>query len=155
MRRFRREDADAFHRILSDAGAMRYWSTPPHREMSETEDWIARTIAAVEAGQADDFVALYEGRIVGKVGLWHANELGMIFAPEVWGRGLGKEAVGAVIARAFARGLATIKADVDPRNTRSLVLLRGLGFIQTGSAERTLKVGEEWVDSVYLELKRS
>lgn len=154
MRRFRSDDAEAFHRILSDAEAMRYWSTPPHRELSETQAWIAQTIAAVEGGEADDFVVLHEGRIIGKAGLWHGNELGMIFSPEIWGRGLGKEAVGAVIDRAFGSGLAAIKADVDPRNVRSLKLLRGLGFAQTGVAERTLQIGGEWVDSIYLELKR-
>ncbi len=58
-----------------------------------------------------------------------------------------------MIARAFARGLHAIKADVDPRNVLSLRLLRKLGFVETGLAERTLLIGDEWVDSVYLELR--
>jgi ribosomal-protein-alanine N-acetyltransferase len=152
LRRFRPDDAAAFHPILSDAEAMRYWSTVPHRDLAETQDWIDRTIVAVAAGQADDFIALHDGRIIGKAGLWHGNELGMIFAKSCWGRGFASEAVGAIIHRAFARGLASIKADVDPRNEKSLRLLRKLGFVETGAAERTLLVGEEWVDSVYLEL---
>jgi ribosomal-protein-alanine N-acetyltransferase len=153
LRRFRADDADAFHAILSDAEAMRYWSTLPHRELPETRAWIDSTIATVAAGKADDFVALNEGRIIGKAGLWYGNELGMIFAPACWGRGLAGEAVRAILARAFARGLTSIKADVDPRNERSRRLLHKLGFVETGSAERTIKIGEEWVDSIYLELK--
>ena len=70
-----------------------------------------------------------------------------------WGRGLASEAVRAIIDRAFARGLASIKADVDPRNKKSLRLLRKLGFVEIGAAERTLRVGEEWVDSIYFELR--
>jgi RimJ/RimL family protein N-acetyltransferase len=153
LRRFRAEDAQAFHRILSDPAAMSYWSTPPHRTYAETEAWIAKTIAAVATGEADDFIALHEGQIVGKAGLWSGNEIGMIFASGCWGRGFASEAVAAIIARAFARGLPSIRADVDPRNERSLKLLGRLGFLETGRAKRTLQVGDEWVDSVYLELK--
>jgi ribosomal-protein-alanine N-acetyltransferase len=153
LRRFRPEDAHAFHRILSDPAAMLYWSTPPHRAFAETEAWIAKTIAAVAGGEADDFIALHEGQIVGKAGLWSGNEIGMIFASGCWGRGFASEAATAIIARAFARGLPSIKADVDPRNERSLKLLGRLGFVESGRAKHTLQVGDEWVDSVYLELR--
>jgi ribosomal-protein-alanine N-acetyltransferase len=155
LRRFRSDDAVAFHPILSDADAMRYWSTPPHRDLAETQNWIDHAIQAVAAGEADDFVALHEGKIIGKAGLWHGNELGMIFARSCWGRGFANEAVRAVVHRAFARGLASIMADVDPRNNKSLRLLRKLGFVETGSAARTLQIGDEWVDSVYFELRRA
>ena len=153
LRRFRAEDASAFHEIMSDAAAMRYWSTPPHRSLAETERWIAATIEAVRSGRGDDFVVVRNGKIIGKAGLWMDNELGMIFAPSVWGQGFGSEAVATVIARAFARGLSAIKADVDPRNVASRHLLRKLGFVETGSAERTLLIADEWVDSIYLELR--
>ena len=93
------------------------------------------------------------GSFIGKAGLWHQNELGMIFARNSWNRGFASEAVRAVIGRAFTRGLAAIKADVDPRNGKSLRLLRKLGFAEVGSAQRTLLVGDEWVDSIYFELK--
>jgi RimJ/RimL family protein N-acetyltransferase len=153
LRRFRAEDASAFHEILSDAQAMRYWSTLPHASLAETERWIASTIAAVGSGKADEFVVIHDGKIVGKAGLWAGNELGMIFAPGVWGRGFASEAAAAVIARAFARGLKSIRADVDPRNVQSLRLLRKLGSVETGSAQRTLRIGDEWMDSIYLELR--
>jgi RimJ/RimL family protein N-acetyltransferase len=45
-----------------------------------------------------------------------------------------------------------VRADVDPGNAGSLKLLERLGFKRTGTAERTFKIGEMWVDSVYLEL---
>ena len=68
LRRFRAQDVAAFHLILSDPQAMRYWSTPPHRDVGETEAWIAKTIAAVAAGEADDFIAEHQGRVIGKAG---------------------------------------------------------------------------------------
>ena len=153
LRRFRPDDAAEFHAILSDRETMRYWSTPPHRDISETRDWVDRTIAAVAVGDADDFIALHEGCIVGKAGLWHGNELGMLFIKACWGHGLASEAVRAIIDRAFRRGLSSIKADVDPRNEKSLRLLRKFDFVETGRAERTLRIGEVWVDSIYFELR--
>jgi RimJ/RimL family protein N-acetyltransferase len=60
-------------------------------------------------------------------------------------------------------GLEVITADTDPRNVASLAFWAGLGFEVTGREERTLQVGPygvedaeggEWVDSVYLALRR-
>jgi RimJ/RimL family protein N-acetyltransferase len=45
-----------------------------------------------------------------------------------------------------------VRADVDPENVASLRLLEALGFKRTGFAKNTMKVGEAWVDSVYLAL---
>ena len=151
LRRFCRDDAEPLHAIFAAPEAMRFWSTLPHATLAETADFVARTMAAQEAGTADEFVVLREGAIVGKAGLWRANELGFIFAPSVWGRGVASEALRALMARAAQRGFIVLRADVDPRNARSLRLLRRLGFQEVGAASRTLCVGGEWVDSVYLE----
>ena len=51
----------------------------------------------------------------------------------------------AVLDRTFA-------ALADP--TRRALLAR-LGFRETGRAERTFQLGEEWCDSLYLSLRRA
>ena len=84
------------------------------------------------------------------------NEIGFLFSRDVQGRGYATEAVQAVLRFGFDRlGFKTVRADVDPDNARSLKLLERLGFTRTGTAERTFKIGERWVDSVYLELARA
>ncbi|MFO1088248.1 MAG: GNAT family protein [Hyphomicrobiales bacterium] len=35
-----------------------------------------------------------------------------------------------------------------PRNTASLRVLAKAGFVETGRAARTIKIGDEWCDSV-------
>lgn len=155
LRRPRPGDAQAMHAILSDPAAMRYWSTPPHIDFAQSQSWVDSTIAAIAAGDCDDFFVERDGALIGKAGLWMGDEIGFLLAPAIWGQGYGREALTAVIGHAFGtRGLTQIRADVDPRNDRSLRLLTGLGFRETGRAERTFKIGEEWVDSVYLLLKR-
>jgi RimJ/RimL family protein N-acetyltransferase len=153
LRRMRMDDADALHAIFRDPEAMLYWSSLPHASLAQTQEFMARTIESCEAGEADDFAVIYEGRVVGKAGVWQADEIGFIVARDLWGKGIAGEAVAAVIARAFAQGRARLRADVDPHNARSLKLLKKLGFRETGTAQRTYQIGDTWTDSVYLELR--
>ena len=150
LRRFEPGDLAAMHAILSDPEAMRYWSTPPHAALSETQEWLDETAQAVAAGQSDDFAVTLDGVVIGKAGLWRANEIGMIFARSVWGSGLAHEALAAVIDRAVRSGVDPIVAEVDPSNQRSLRRLEALGFVRTGSAERTFCIDGVWSGSVYL-----
>jgi len=154
LRRARADDLDAIHRVLSDARAMRYWSTTPHEDIDQTREWLDEMIATPEDAR-DDFIVEIDGAVIGKAGCWRVPEIGFILHPDWWGQGIAREALAAVIERLFAeRGLAEITADVDPRNLRSLALLERLGFRETGRAARTWHVGDEWCDSIYLALDR-
>ena len=153
LRRLANYDAPVLHEMLSDAETMRFWSTVPHVELAETEAWVADSMAATARGDAHDFAVLRDGRLVGRVAFWMGTEIGFLFHRDVWGQGIAREAVDALLRHGFeALQFASVRADVDPANLRSLTLLERLGFKRTGYAERTFKIGENWVDSVYLEL---
>ena len=133
---------------------MRYWSTPPHVEIAQTQAWLDSMIAA-SPETSDDFIIEHQGRAVGKAGCWRLPEIGFILHPALHGQGLASEALHAVIGHVFAtRTLDAIAADADPRNTPCLNLLGRLGFVETGRAARTWLVGTQWCDSVYLALSR-
>lgn len=153
LRRFTSGDGITLHAIMSDPDVMRFWSTLPHSDIAQTEEFLARTIASVDAGESDDFAVIHNGVLVGKAGLWKGNEIGFLFAKSVWGAGIAREAVAAVIERARLRGVPSIMADVDPRNLRSVKFLERLGFETTGEARNTYLIGGHWTDSVYLELR--
>ena len=145
-------DVEAFHGIMSDGRAMAYWSTTPHKDMDETRSWIASMIG-IGPGEGEDFVIELDGRVIGKAGLYRFPEIGFILHPHAWGNGYAREALEAVLQRAFTvHRLAGVEADVDPRNAASLRLLTGLGFQETSRASRTWNVGDQWYDSVYLQL---
>jgi len=146
-------DASALHVMLSEEETMRYWSSLPHATFAETEAWVADGIAAMGRGDGHDFVVLHQDRVIGRVAFWMGNEIGFLFDRSVWGQGFAGEAVSALLDYGFAAlSFARVRADVDPRNTRSLRLLERLGFQRTGFAAHTFKIGETWTDSVYLEL---
>ena len=152
LRRVALSDVPAMHAIFADPEAMQYWSRLPHTDIAETEAWIIKTIEAVEAGEADDFVVVHEGALVGRVGIWKDNELGLIFARSVWGTGIAREATEALIERSRSRGMKSIMADIDPRNLRVARFLGKLGFRKTGEAKSTYRIGDIWTDSEYLTL---
>lgn len=151
LRRARRDDASAIHAIMRDPAAMRYWSTPPHRALADSEAWLDGLLADADSG-SDEFMIDLDGKLVGKIGLWRAPEIGFLFAPAVWGLGYASEALTAFIAHRRRCGSSELTADTDPRNHASIRLLQRHGFSETGRAKRTWLVGQEWCDSVYWRL---
>lgn len=152
LRHARPDDLHDIHAILSDEGAMRWWSTLPHQTLAETEAWLDGMIAGNRSG-APDFVIEWGGRVIGKAGFWKLPEVGYILQPDAWGLGLAREAVGAVVDHVFTKNLTdAVTADVDPQNIASFRLLERLGFEHTGSAERTWNIGGVWKDSLFYAL---
>ena len=154
LRSARPDDLEGLHAVLSDPRATRWWSTPPHETLDQTRDWLADMIA--NGPDHPDFVVERDGRVIGKAGFYVMPDVGYILHPDVWGQGLAGEAVGAAIDHVFqTHDVDTLTADVDPENAASIRLLERLGFIRTGSAERTWNVGGEWKDSLYYGLTRA
>lgn len=151
LRRASFNDLEAFHAAMSDPRAMRYWSTAPHGDLEQTRLWLASMIAA-DPATSDDFVIELGGAAIGKLGAYCLPEVGFLLHPDHHGQGYGREALAAFTSYIRQRGLPGLTADVDPRNAASLALLKGGGFAETGRAERTWLVGDEWCDSIYLGL---
>ncbi|MEJ0064948.1 MAG: GNAT family N-acetyltransferase [Caulobacteraceae bacterium] len=60
LRRAMPADLDAFHEILSDPVAMRFWSSPPHRDLERTRSWLDDMIAGGPP-LGEDFVIERQG----------------------------------------------------------------------------------------------
>ncbi|MCH8615110.1 GNAT family N-acetyltransferase [Sphingomonas sp. SM33] len=152
LRRAGYEDAVAMHRIMSDPVAMRYWSSPPHRTLDETERWVAAMVEA-DPSVGDDFLVTLDGDVIGKFGAWKLPEFGFLLDPVHWGKGYASEAMVAFIEHCRNRGATELTADVDPRNLSSIRLLKRHGFVETGRGTGTWQVGDELCDSIYFRLE--
>jgi ribosomal-protein-alanine N-acetyltransferase len=98
--------------------------------------------------------------VIGKIGIWRDTEIGFLLHRDYWRQGLMREAMEALLPYYFGAvekggiGLEVVTADTDPRNEATIGFLQGFGFEVTGREEGTFQVGGEWVDSVYLGLRR-
>lgn len=143
-------DLDGLYAVLSHPLAMRYWSTEPHADRTVTQAWMESMRVPLTVNNLD-FIIEYQGIAVGKVGAYRLPEFGYILHPDLWGRGLARDATQAFITHATAIGLDRLTADVDPHNEASIRLLQAFDFVETGRAENTFFIANEWCHSVYFE----
>lgn len=152
LRRARMDDLDAIHALMSDPRNMRYWSSPPHETMAQSEEWL-RSMVEADPAVSDDYIIEHEGRVIGKMGCWRLPEIGYMVAADHGGQGFASEAMTAFLDHRRRVGSpARITADVDPRNQASLALLMRHGFVETGRAQATWVIAGETCDSIYLAL---
>jgi [ribosomal protein S5]-alanine N-acetyltransferase len=156
LRRARLDDAAEMYKILSNEAAMRYWSSPPHSEFTQTQAWVADMVAAAQ-NTSEDFIIEIDGRVAGKVGAYKLPEFGYILHPDFWGRGIATEALSAFLGHIWRTrpDIAALTADIDPRNTASIRLVEKLGFHETGRAQRTFETHIGWCDSEYFTIDRA
>jgi RimJ/RimL family protein N-acetyltransferase len=163
LRPMRRDDAEGLFLVFCDAQAMRYWSSPPHGSPLVTAEVIERAQMAFFAGdgiewaitRADDDTA------VGKIGHWRwqrahsRSEVGFILRRDLWGQGLGAEALAAVVEWGFRRlELHSIEAQLDAGNMASQRTLERVGFRREGLLRQSYFDGREYRDTLLYGLVR-
>lgn len=153
LRPLRETDADDVHLVFGDAEAMRYWDNVPAPTLAETARRLGAFLSLPPLWAGAWHVRDQAG-FIGCVFYHHREawnrrlELGWIALRARWGQGLMVEAVGAVLAHAFApeaqggMGANRIEALIEPDNARSIALARRLGFrAEGGPLRQRLMVG--------------
>lgn len=80
-------------------------------------------------------------------GVFQSAYLGFYGSAPYLGQGLMREGVGLVLRLAFQDlRLHRVEANVQPANTRSLALVKALGFKKEGYSPRYLKIAGRWRD---------
>ncbi|MEX1013438.1 MAG: GNAT family N-acetyltransferase [Waddliaceae bacterium] len=136
IRRYVTSDIDHLHRIFSDPIAMRYYPKP--FTLEESRNWLTRFISDFDLyGMAHCCCFLKTGEFVGTCGLiYRPNfegqdevEIGYLFLPAYWGKGLATEA--AMAFRDYALGSLAKKRVISlirPENIPSIKVAERLGF---------------------------
>lgn len=80
-------------------------------------------------------------------GAFQSAYLGYYIGVPYAGRGLMREGLSLLLGYAFHRvRLHRVEANIQPANTRSIALMRALGFCREGLARRYLKLAGRWRD---------
>jgi RimJ/RimL family protein N-acetyltransferase len=130
IRPYRDDDATALHEVFGSPEVMRWTPSPPSKDVAETAERLARTMAftarqppgfglwALELGETSEFL--------GQVGLFPVEgkgpevEVAYELAPRAWGHGYATEAARALIDYGFGElHLRRIVALILPDNARS------------------------------------
>ncbi len=142
---------------------------PPLKSVEETATFIDELLAASERGELLHWAITQAGadRVIGLVSLqqferngdrFHRRaEVGFGIAHAQWGRGVGSEAVRAVVGYGFETlGLNRIYARTIVDNIESVHLLERLGFIREGTQrQHSLEDDGRFHDSAVYGLLRS
>jgi RimJ/RimL family protein N-acetyltransferase len=158
LRDFRDADFEAVHAYASDPEVTRFMAWGPN-DAELTREFLARAAAlAREAPRSAWELAIADrarDEVIGSCGAYARRahydewEIGYVLGRPYWRRGLGAEAVGALVGFAFERlGAHRLFATVDPANAASAGLLRRLGFRLEGHQRADTRVRGAWRDSL-------
>jgi RimJ/RimL family protein N-acetyltransferase len=151
-------DAPALFAYRGDEVVARYQGWKP-ASVADADAFIAGQLA-VPFGTPGAWCQLAvrdlaSGELLGDLGVHFpestddAIEFGISLRPAAQGRGHAREAMAAMLGRAFGEwGYRRCVGSVDPRNTGSIALLRSLGFRQEAHHVESYFFRGEWVDDV-------
>jgi RimJ/RimL family protein N-acetyltransferase len=163
LRALSERDVAEVYELYADREAVRFGYAPPMGTRADARRLINQTLELARDRTLFHFgVADREqDRVIGHATLfrWEREqrraELGYSIRRDLWGRGLGTEAVATLIAFAFeALGLRRIEADADPRNTASIRVLEKLGFAREGLLRERWEIDGEIQDAIVFGLLR-
>jgi RimJ/RimL family protein N-acetyltransferase len=150
-------DVPALFAIFNDPEAMRYWTSPPMTDVAEAEALLrdiqrhaeAETLFQWGIARRDDELVIGTCTLFRIERQHRRGELGYIVRRDLWGRGLAKEALTAIVNHAFGPlGLHRLEADIDPRNAGSIRSVERLGFKLEGHLRERFFVAGEIQDSL-------
>jgi RimJ/RimL family protein N-acetyltransferase len=149
--------------IFGDPEVMRFWSSPPLRDLAAATQLINEIHSSFAARSLFQWgiASRDTDQVIGSCTLFNLNhpngraEIGFALARATWGRGYASEAVGLLIRFAFEKlDLHRLEADVDPNNERSLRLLERHGFQREGHLRERWHVLGKRHDTIYMGLLR-
>jgi len=163
LRPLRDRDAERVHAYRADPEVARYqsWET---QSLDEVRAFIAEhgELNCDEAGWYQLAIAERSSdQLLGDIGVHILEsdvrqvELGFTLAPGAQGQGYGAEAVRAMLGHLFGeRDKHRVIASTDPRNARSIALLRRVGFRLEAHHLDSLWFKGGWVDDMIFALLR-
>lgn len=156
-------DGQAILTVFGDPEVMRFWSSPPLRDLTAAARFIEQVRDLFGSRQLFQWgICLREtNEVLGTCTLLNVvrahrrAEVGFALGRSAWGQGFATEALELLIKFSFEKlDLHRLEADVDPQNERSLRLLERQGFRREGLLrERWHHLGETQ-DAIFLGLIR-
>lgn len=164
LRPFVASDAEAIHALQSNARVLRYWDSPPWKDPSRAQTFLADCLKMQQEGSGARFAieTLAPPGFIGWCSMFRWNPvyrslgIGYCLDEPAWGQGYATEAVRAMLTWAYeALDLNRVDAELNTRNLASARVLEKLGFVREGLRREDCIVDGEVSDSwIYGLLRR-
>ena len=153
-------DAEAVERYVADARVAETTNIPHPYPANGGRDFVKRAVAGREAGQRYAFAILYEGELVGTIGINAVDqdagtaELDYCVAAPFWHKGIGSEAASQAIEYAFGQlGLSALLSSCLKENAASAKVLEKNGFVQIGEFANEGEFGTKFLGRAMLRFR--
>jgi [ribosomal protein S5]-alanine N-acetyltransferase len=156
LRLLRESDAEDAFRVLSNAKSMKYYGTPPHKDLEYTQkQYIDIMISRFKFRDAVPFVVTYKNddKYIGHVNAIQFDrafkfvELAYIIDSEHCGKGIATEVVGRVVEFLIdTMKIHKIRAGFFAKNIASKRVLEKVGFKQEGYLRENVIIDGEFED---------
>lgn len=142
LRPFTLTDTDTIFALQSNSHVLRYWDSPPWKERTRAERFIAACRQMEQEGTGMRLVIerAADGTFIGWCCLvkWNPDHrsatMGYCLDDAAWGQGFATEAARALLQWGFdTLDLNRVQAETDTRNTASSRVLEKLGFVREGT----------------------
>lgn len=140
LRRLKKEDVGQIFEMRSNEHVMKFIGKNLVTSIDEAMDFYNLVNNCLDNNEGVTWaITLIEfpERMIGTIGFWHLilenyrAEIGYMFLPDYWKKGLGKEALLKIIGYGFNEmKLHSIEARINPQNIASALLLKNTGFVK-------------------------
>ena len=140
LRRITKYDAPGILKLRSDETVMRFIDRERAKTLADAESFVRRIDDSLQANEGITWGIAFKEEpdlLIGTIGYWrimkeHCRaEIGYMLRPDLWGKGIMKEALLEVIDTGFnSLKLHSIEAHINPENTASGNILQATGFVK-------------------------
>ena len=137
FRAIKRSDLDDIYEYSANPKTSQYLLWNPHRNISETREFIEIVLAKYKSGDYNDWAIVYKktGKMIGTCGFTRIDEdnnvveIGYVLNPDFWGIGLATEAVERILEFAFdVMDVNRVEAKFMFGNDASLAVMKKVGM---------------------------
>ncbi|HYV93311.1 MAG TPA: GNAT family N-acetyltransferase [Chitinophagales bacterium] len=147
LRQMKIEDENEIFFLRSDERILEYTEIPKAVTVDDARKFIEKINNGIPKNEWVfwGITLKNDDKLIGTICLWNISEdrlttdIGYVLHPDFHGRGVMQEAIREVIKYGFeTMRVNTINADVDPNNSKSILLLERNGFVLSRKSKNTV-----------------
>ena len=162
LRKMTAADAPEIQFLRSDDRVMKYIDREKTKTVEEALAFLQKVNASIDNNECIMWAIAFQDNpdtLIGNIGFWriinqhYRSEIGYTLHPDLWNRGIMKEALMAAIDFGFKEmKLHSIEAHINPDNTASALVLEKTGFIKEAYFKEDYFFNGKFIDTAIYSL---